>query len=506
MKILPVEKIREADAYTIANEPIPDIDLMERAASVCFAWITEKLNVRKNIHVFAGTGNNGGDGLAIARMLQQKHFNIKVYLVGSEKNLSASCRTNYERFRNIAPKNFRFLGEGDPLPDLLSEDVVIDSIFGSGLSRAAEGFTATLIRHINESKALTISIDVPSGLFCDRSYKTAGNPVVVNADYTLSFSPPKLAFFFPENDIFVGRWQMFDIGISAEFIGVTPVANYLLDAAMLAPLLKKRNKFDHKGTFGHALLICGCYGKMGAAILASLASIRSGAGLVTVHTPTIGVNVLQTAVPEVMISVDSSEKNVKNIPDLAPYTAIGIGCGLGMDAQTQNALKLLIQQAGQPVIFDADAINILAENKTWLGFIPRHSIFTPHPKEFHRLVGKHNDDFDRIRLQREFSHRHQAYVVLKGAHTAITTPEGDCFFNSTGNPGMATAGSGDILTGIITGLKAQGYSSLEACLLGVYLHGLAGDLACSTTGQEALIARDIINFTGKAFQSLYGEF
>ena len=505
MKILPVEKIREADAYTIAHEPIADIDLMERAAAACFSWITEKLDAKKHVHVFAGTGNNGGDGLAIARMLQLKHFPVQVYMIGPGKNLSPSCRTNFERFKNIAPKNIRFLDEKDSMPDIHPCDIVIDSLFGSGLTRSAGGFTAAAIRHINECNALTISIDVPSGLFCDSSYKNLDVPVVVEADYTLSFSPPKLAFFFPENDIYLGKWQLLDIGISEEFIGQTSVKNYLLDSQMLAPRLKKRNKFDHKGTFGHALLICGGYGKMGAAVLASNAALHSGAGLVTLHAPASGVPILQSAVPEVMMSIDNNEKIVSMIPDLSPYTAIGTGCGLGMDEQTQKAIKLLIQEAKQPIVLDADAINIIAENKTWLGFLPEHCIFTPHPKEFHRLIGKHKDDFDRVQLQREFSFRYQAYVVLKGGNTAITTPEGECYFNSTGNPGMATGGSGDVLTGMITGLKAQGYSSLDSCLLGVFIHGLAGDLACKETGQEALIAGDIIKNTGKAFQTLYGK-
>jgi len=506
MKILPVEKIKEADAYTIANEPIADIDLMERASAACFAWITEKLDAKRDIYVFAGTGNNGGDGLAVARMLQLKHFPVQVYLIGPEENLSPSCKLNFHRFKNIAPKSIRFLNEDEPFPGMHASDVIIDSLFGSGLTRPAGGFSASVIRHINDCRALTISIDVPSGLFCDSSYKTVENPVIVEADYTLTFSPLKLAFLMPENDIYVGEWQLLDIGISREFIDGTAVKNYLLDGQILGPRLKKRNKFDHKGTYGHALLICGGYGKMGSAVLASSAALRSGAGLVTLHAPASGVPIIQSAVPEAMMSIDSNERFISYIPDLAPYTAIGIGCGLGMNEQSQKSVKLLIQEAGLPIVFDADAINIIGENKTWLGFLPKNCIFTPHPKEFQRLAGKHKDDYDRIQMQREFSFRHHAYIVLKGAHTSITTPEGECYFNSTGNPGMATGGSGDVLTGLITGLKAQGYSSLDACMVGVYIHGLAGDLASAETGQEALIARDIINYTGKAFQTLYGKF
>ena len=506
MKILPVEKIREADAYTIAHEPIADIDLMERASVACFRWITEKLNERIKVLVFAGTGNNGGDGLAIARMLQQKHFPVDVFLTGNEENLSPSCRSNFERFCNISPGNIRWLDENSPLPEIRHEDVIIDSLLGSGLTRPAGGFIAAVIRHINQSKALTISIDLPSGLFCDISYKTAQEPLIIEADYTLSFLPPKLAFFMPENNKYLGSWHLLDIGISQEYIDKVVIENYLLERQMLAPILIKRQKFDHKGTFGHTLLICGSYGKMGAAVLASKAALRSGSGLVTLHAPAAGVPIIQTAAPEAMMTIDINERSISEIPDLAPYTAIGIGCGIATEVQTQKAVKLLIQQAGQPIVFDADAINILSENKTWLGFLPAGCIFTPHPKEFLRLAGKHKNDFDRIQMQREFSFRHRAYVVLKGAHTTITSPEGDCYFNSTGNPGMATAGSGDVLTGLITGLKAQGYSSLDACMLGVFLHGRAGDLASDVIGQESLIASDIINYLGNAFQTLYGKF
>jgi len=505
MKILPVEKIREADVYTIAHEPIADIDLMERAAMACFNWVSERIASTQTVHVFAGTGNNGGDGLALARMLLLKHFMVHVYLIGKEKNSSLSCRINLNRYKEIGG-HYLWLKEDEKLlPVIRDEDVVVDSIFGSGLTRAPEGFSAAVIRHINTGKALTFSIDVPSGLSCDTSSIRGGKPDIVSADYTLTFSPPKLALFLPENYSFTGNWQLLDIGISDEFISKTEVKNFMLEESMLGPLLKKRRKFDHKGVYGHALLLCGGYGKMGAAILASKAALRSGAGLVTVHSPSSGVPILQSAVPEVMMSVDKDSSFISEIPELSKFSAIGTGCGTGLGEQTRSALKLLIQNSPLPLIFDADAINILSENKTWLGFLPKACIFTPHAGEFQRLIGKPYDDFDRLRMQQDFSFRFQAYVVSKGAHTTITTPEGLCYFNSSGNPGMATAGSGDVLTGMITGLRAQGYTPLEACLLGVWLHGKAGDLAADQMGQEALIAGDIIMNIGKAFQSLYGK-
>jgi NAD(P)H-hydrate epimerase len=505
MKILPAEKIREADAYTIAHEPVADIDLMERAAMACFNWMSERIAASQTVHVFAGTGNNGGDGLALARMMKLKHFMVLVYLVGKEKKLSPSCRINLDRFKETGG-HYQWLEEEHLLPVISDEDVVVDSIFGSGLTRSPEGFPAAIIRHLNGGKALTFSIDVPSGLYCDTSSIKSAHPDIIRADYTLSFAPPKLALFMPENYSYAGDWQLLDIGISDEFLSMTEVKNFVLEESVLAPLLKKRRKFDQKGTYGHALLLCGGYGKMGAAILASHAALRSGAGLVTVHSPSSGVPILQSAVPEVMMSIDKDSSFISEIPDLSRFSAIGTGCGIGLGEQTRSALKLLIQNTPLPLIIDADAINILGENKTWLGFLPKDCIFTPHSREFQRLIGKADDDFDHLSMQKDFSFRFQAYVVSKGAHTAITTPDGLCYFNSSGNPGMATAGSGDVLTGMITGLRAQGYTPLEACLLGVWLHGKAGDIAAAQMGQEALIARDIIMNIGKAFQSLYGKF
>jgi NAD(P)H-hydrate epimerase len=245
---------------------------------------------------------------------------------------------------------------------------------------------------------------------------------------------------------------------------------------------------------------------MGAAVLAAKACLRSGPGLVTAHIPRSGNTILQTAVPEAMLFLDADEDIFSGIPDLSGYSSIAIGPGIGQADATRRALKHLIQNSNLPLIFDADALNILGESKTWISFIPKGSIFTPHPKEFERLVGKSSDDFERNKIQREFSIKHGVYVVLKGAHTAITTPDGNCYFNTTGNPGMATGGSGDVLTGILAGIKAQGYSSLETCLLGVYIHGLAGDFAAEERGHEALIAGDIIQHLGNAFLSLYGEF
>lgn len=505
MKILSVEQIREADAFTIINEPVLSIDLMERAASACFYWLLSNIPHNSRMLIFCGNGNNGGDGLAIARMLKIRGFSVLVYVLGKTDQLSPDCQVNLERWMALPGAEINNLSGDQALPEIQHSDIVIDAILGNGLSRPVESFLARLITHINLCRAMVISIDIPSGLYCDKSNKDENSPVI-HAANTLTFSPPKLSLMFPENEVFAGEWQLMDIGLMPAFLENTEVNNYYIDQAMVSNILHKRNKFAHKGNYGHALLICGSEGKMGAAVLSAKACVRSGAGLATIRVPACGASILPVAVPEAMLSIDPDPKYFSEVPDLQPYSAVAVGPGLGKSTVTSNALKLLIQNFRAPIIFDADAINILSENKTWLSFLPKGCIFTPHMKEFERLAGKSSNDFERNRIQREFSFRYHAYVILKGAHSAVTTPEGQCFFNSSGNPGMATGGSGDVLTGFLAGLQAQGYSSLESCLLGVYLHGLAGDYAMDVYGSEALIAGDIPKYLGKAFQSIYGKF
>jgi ADP-dependent NAD(P)H-hydrate dehydratase / NAD(P)H-hydrate epimerase len=500
MKILPVENIRKADAYTIENEPISDIDLMERAALKCAEWLTENIPSGSRTDVFAGSGNNGGDGFAVARLLREKGYDVDVIFTGQREMCSPNCLINLARWVGIAGEPFESPGQKEP------PEVIIDAIFGSGTTRPAEGKVADAIRYINNSGAIIISIDVPSGLYCDKTNQDQKNPVIVKADYTLTFSPPKLSFMFPENDVYTGTWILTDIGISLDYIDSCTVSNFFTDQYDILGMLKRRGTFSHKGNFGHALLLCGSEGKMGAAVLAAGACSRSGPGLVSAAVPRSGVVIIQGTVPECMAIPDVNEKQLTSVPSLDPFNAIGAGPGIGTSPETASMLKQLIQNSKVPLVLDADALNILAENKTWLSFLPPGSILTPHPKEFERIAGKSTDDFDRHRLQREFAVKYRCYVVLKGAFSAITTPEGNCYFNPTGNPGMATGGSGDVLTGIITGLKARGYSSFESCILGVYIHGLAGDLASEETGYEALVAGDIITNLGKAFQKLYGKF
>lgn len=501
MKILSVEQIREADNFTIKNEPVSSIDLMERAAKQLFRWIRKRVDNSHVIQVFVGPGNNGGDGLVLARLLTEKNYEVNVFIIRFTSKTSQDFQINHDRLKKMDEANIFEVKTKSDLKQIHENDIVVDALFGSGLTRAVSGFVGDVIDFMNNNAAVKIAVDVPSGLFADK-HSDPKTGKIIRADYTLSFQLPKLAFLLSENDQFVGSWHILDIGLSHEFINKTATKHFVMQKRDIVPMLLQRKKYDHKGNYGHALLIAGSYGKMGATILASKACLRSGVGLLHAHIPKVGYEIMQIASPETMISLDRYDKYFSEIPNLAMYNVVGIGPGLGMEHQSQMALKLLIQEYKHPMVFDADALNILSENKTWLAFIPAGSVLTPHPKEFERLVGKWSDDFDKLELLKKFCSKYGVYVVLKGAHTATCFPDGNIYFNKTGNPGMATAGSGDVLTGIITGLLAQGYTSGQAAVIGVFIHGLAGDIAAKKSGHEALVAGNIVDSLGKAFKKL----
>jgi NAD(P)H-hydrate epimerase len=501
MKILSIEQVRKADEYTIKNEPIASIDLMERAGKRCFKWIRKKFDHTCRVLIFCGPGNNGGDGLVVARQMANEGCEVRTVVVKFTDNFSEDFKINLDRLKETG-STVQVLDSIEGIPDMVNKDLVVDAIFGSGLSRPVKGFPAEVIKKINQSDAITVSIDIPSGLYADKAVD-AKDPAIIMADHTISFQFPKLAFMFPGNAEYVGEWHVEPIGLLPEYIKNADTKNYYLDKDLASSIYRPRGKFTHKGNYGHALLIAGGYGKMGAAVLAAKACLNTGAGLVHTHVPVKGYSIIQTAVPDAMVSIDPNDEYFSEVPDLAHYNAIGTGPGLGFAEQTKNALKLLIQNTQVPIVFDADALTILGENKTWIPFVPKLSIFTPHPKEFSRLVGSWKDDFERLAKQREFSVKYTAYVVLKGAHTSVTCPDGSCYFNSTGNPGMATGGSGDVLTGMILSLLAQNYNPKHAALLGVYLHGLAGDLAARKYGMEAVTASLMTDFIGKAFKKIY---
>lgn len=498
VKILSVDQIQKCDLYTIKNEPILALNLMERAArAFCDLFIAE-VEKEKNIIVVCGTGNNGGDGLAIARILFEEGFKVKVFVVESDSNRSVDCESNLNRL----PIPYTGLGPNyETALEVKPNTVLIDAIFGTGLNRAVEGWIAALIAHINKLACEKVSVDIPSGLLAEDNHENTSESII-QASKTISFQFPKLAFLFPENEKFVGLWRIVDIGLHPNSIKQEHTPYNYVTMDLVKKLLKPRALFSHKGTFGKAMLLAGSKGKIGAAVLASKACLRSGIGLLSIQLPKIGNVIVQTQVPEAMLELDMEEDFLSEFKPNILNKTIGIGPGIGKNEETKNLLKKLIQEVKSPMILDADALNILAENKAWISFIPKGSILTPHPKEFRRLVGTWQSDFERLQLQQNFSKKNQLYLVLKGNHSAISTPEGCVYFNSTGNSGMATGGSGDVLTGILTALLAQQYSPLETALLGVYVHGLAGDIAAKNWGEISMLPTDLINSLPEAFQKI----
>ena len=502
LKVFSTKQFQELDQFTIENETIKSIDLMERAAMRLFLWIKNNL-IRteqcSHFSIFCGIGNNGGDGLAVARMLLDEGHQVKVFVIQLSDNYSTDFKINLKRYKG----ELEYITEENRNFDLDQDTAIIDAIFGNGLNRPIEGFTSNVINQLNASKGLNIAIDMPSGLFSEDNL-TNDVKSIFKADITLSIQLPKLAFMLPENAQFVGDWYIIDIGLSSQFVEQTVNSFYFYKPQDCAVFLKKRAAFSHKGSFGHALLMVGSKGKMGAAILAAKACLRSGVGLLTMHVPEVGESILQSAVPEAMVEADANESILSEFKKELKFSSMGIGPGIGIAEETQKLFKLLIQQIGSPFVIDADALNILSENKTWLSFLPKGCILSPHPGEFKRLVGEWKSDYERLELQIDLAKKITGYVILKGKNTAIATPQGKVFFNSTGNPGMATGGSGDVLTGMLTSFLAQGYSSLETCLLGVCLHGLAGDIAADKNGMESMIASDIVSAIPSAFAKIKG--
>lgn len=483
-KVLTTHQLRETDKFIIGSKAITSLELMENAAS-SFVNLLEKKNLfNKQIMVICGTGNNGGDGFAICRLLLDKGVDVVAVLVKNNEILSEDCLANFNLLDDVI-----VLKPDSKLPDISTIDLIIDGIFGTGLTRPVTGFVANVINAINDSGKTVYSIDVPSGLSCDDVSKSEK---VVTADRVISFQRPKLAFFFPENSEYIKDWEVVDIGLNEDYMQTLDSTYFVLDEN-IQDHVKLRSNQSHKGSYGHALLIAGSYGKMGAAILSAKSCLRSGVGLLTSHVPKCGYEIMQISVPEAMCSVDKSLKAITEIPTIEQYDAIGIGPGMGKDLQTAQLLNKILKNGSSPLVLDADAINILSENVDLLGLLPENTILTPHIKEFDRLVGKSENTIERLRKQREFSVKYKAIVVLKDANTCISSIDGKQFFNTSGNPGMATGGSGDVLTGVITGLLAQKYEPLAAALIAVYFHGFAGDLACKKRGANAVIASDIYN-------------
>lgn len=496
MKIFPTAAIKRIDAYTIENEPIPSIMLMERAAATLTRAILGRYP-QGPFAVFAGQGNNGGDALAVARMLAVAGHTVDVWLVAPAERLSPDCAANLQSLQAMAAGGLFALtlhnvSDGFAPPQMEQGAVVIDGLFGSGLTRPVEGLYATVINYINSLPCDVVAIDIPSGLMGeDNSGNNHSNIVKATVTYTLQF--PKLAMLFAENAPYIGTFETLDISLSKEAMDNETTPYYMTTLADIKPMLPCRAKHAHKGNFGRALLVAGSEGMAGASVLAARAALRSGVGLLTLCVPRCNNEIVQRTVPEAMTIPSLGEQYISAPPATDKYSAVAVGPGLGQAQATEVALLALIDACRVPMVVDADALNILSRHREYLARLPQGSIITPHIGEFTRLAGECNCSYDRLQRAITLARENNICIVLKGAYSAVVTPQGTVFFNTTGNAGMATGGSGDTLTGVLLALLAQGMAAPSAARLGVYIHGLAGDIAAGKVGETALIASDIVD-------------
>lgn len=502
MKIFNTAVIPKLDKYTIENEPVSSIDLMERTASAMTFEIMARWRRSVPVVVFAGPGNNGGDALAIARMLREEGYRVEVFLFNPLHKLSPNCLKNRERLLEMGEVPLTEVASEFTPPVLRSGLLVLDGLFGTGLKTPLSGGFASVVQYINSSDATVVSVDMPSGLFGENNLDNVGRNIV-RAHLTLTCQFPKLSFLFAENECYVGDWAVVDIALHPEILAKTDTKINYTELDDAARLLVRRSRFAGKYEAGNLLLVAGSYGMTGAAVLAATGAVRGGAGLVTVHTPRCGCPVLQQAVPEVLVDADADETRFTGVMIKRPYSAVAVGPGLGREAGTQKALGLLFEQIKRPLVADADALNYLADHPEVTEKLPVNSIITPHVREFDRMFGKSDTAYERLVKAQEASHRLNVIIVLKGANTAVVTPKGDIYFNGSGNPGMATGGTGDVLTGVLAALLAQGYHPKDAAVLGVFVHGLAGDIALESSSVESLSARDVAACLGAAYRRLH---
>ena len=498
MKILSSKVIRGVDIKTIEYNNMLSHQLMEWAASAFSDYFINNysINSENNVVLFCGTGNNGGDGVAIARILHHVGFSVKVFIVESRNNYSDDCLLNIER-ANMADIDITTITSIKQFPDLKGVHVIVDAIFGTGLSRALDGLAKDVVEAINAWGKKVVSVDIPSGLFMD-----GPTTIAVKATETVTFQVPKLSLFLPENDQFIGHLTIIDIGLDKRAIAEAETDSYYLTKKEMASLLKPLSKFTHKGIQGHALIIGGSLGKIGAVSLASKAALKSGCGLVTVYVPQCGMDIIQSSFPEAMVIQDNKgEFYLSSISYTIKPSAIALGMGMGHHEETKQALYTFLQTNKFPLVIDADALNILSENNDWLKYLISDTILTPHPGELSRLIGSWDDDFEKIERTKEFARKYDVMVVIKGAHSVIIDSN-SVYVNSSGTPALATAGSGDVLAGIIAGLLAQGFEPLAATQLGVYVHGMTANITLGDINSRAFIASDIIENIGKVYNSL----
>ncbi len=504
MKIFTTSQVKLLDSYTIINEPIASIDLMERASSSLFEALIKQFSASEVFLFFVGPGNNGGDGLALARMLSCIGKRISIFLLSPPEQLSPDSFINYKRISKVVGISIVVMKDKTDLP-LISEDaIVVDALFGSGLTRPVNGFAKEVIQHINEAHTTVLSIDIPSGL-PGEDCSSFPDDSIVRASYTYTLEFPKISFFFPENEKFIGKIVVVPIGLHPAGIASTTTSYTYLLMEDISQMIPSRPIFGHKGTFGHLLALAGRRGMMGASLLVGKGAYRAGAGLVTCHVPLSQGVVLQIGLPEALVNEDISSEYFTTLPELDRYSAVVVGPGIGQSRETAGAVEQLFRTVSVPLVVDADAINLMAMYPSLQNQLPKNAVLTPHPKELERLLGKWNSSFERIERQRAYAVDHGVVLLCKGANTTIALPTGYILFNSTGNSGMATGGSGDVLSGIIGGLLAQGIVPAIAASVGVFLHGLAGDIAASKVSERGLMASDIINHLGDAWLKMTGR-
>ncbi|GGG51402.1 NAD(P)H-hydrate dehydratase [Epilithonimonas arachidiradicis] len=494
MKILTADQIKKCDSATIENG-ISSINLMEKAANACVDWIQVNFKQAKRFLIFCGQGNNGGDGLAIARLLYEKGFDVEVFIEKNQMKFSADAEINFKRLKLI--KGIDINNFSDVLIVNNEKSVIVDALFGYGLNRELSNDFKNLIEKLNQIPVPKISIDIPTGLYADKINEEES--AIFKADFTLTFQFYKRSFLHPETGKFCGKIEVLDIDLNSKFIDEVKTDYFVIDGSLIRKIYKPREDFSNKGSFGKSILIGGSYGKIGAVLMSTLSALRTGSGLTFTMAPECGNLILQSQVPEAMF-IGVGEKYVDDI-EVQEKAVYGIGPGLGKEKQTQKALFDFLKSYQNPMILDADALNILAESQN-LNLIPKNSVITPHPLEFERLFGKTQNSFDRIELAKEKAEELQIFIVLKDHHTAVITPERKVYYNITGNSGMAKGGSGDVLTGILTSLISQKYDIEKACLFGVWLHGKAGDLAAAEFSEESMLPTDLINKIGEVFQNL----
>ncbi len=464
IKIFPAEKIKQIDRLTIERQNITSADLMERAVERLLPYVLREINTKQKILIYAGVGNNGGDGLVLARKLVEKGFDVKVLIVRFSDKVSEDFSINYHKLTGLGVSVSDFRGN-----ERINADVIIDAIFGVGLNRPAAGISALAIDQINSMGVSVLSIDMPSGLFAD--FPNKAEHAIIRASKVYTFQFPKLSFFFKENSGYVPTFEIIDIGLDKEVIDQTETDKFFLIKPEKMPM---RKPFASKWDFGHVLVIGGSLGKAGSVGFAAAGAYYAGAGWTSVYVPKNIISPIQSAFPEIMCIQGKGKNFLKKIELQDSRFAVAIGPGLGTEKQTVSAFEEFIVNYESPLVLDADALNILANNKKLLDDLPAGSVLTPHKFEFQRLNSKWEDGLDKIQKAKNFSEKYQSVLVLKGQYTLITDGK-EVYFNSTGNPALAKAGSGDVLTGLIAGFLAQGGCSMKAALQAVWLHGKAAD-------------------------------